>query len=117
MSKLISATVKYTVPDTFDDAGDEVNGNFEYLIIDTVQDAIDEMGEQECKKLLQKAIKIQSANKARVKLMSENKHLAYAQQTEEQKAESKLKRAKNANAIKKLATLSASQLAELGIEL
>ena len=114
---MLEATVKYTVGDSFDDAGQEISGTFEYLVIDNVQDAIDELGESETKKLLQKAIKIQSANKARVKMMSENKHLAYAQQTEEQKAESKLKRTKSANAIRKLQSLSAEQLAELGIEL
>ena len=117
MANKIQATVSYTVPDNFDDAGEEIQGTFEYLVIDSVDEAIEELGEAEVKKLLQKSIKIQSANRARVKLMSENKHLAYKEMSEETKAKMKLARQKNATAIKVLQGLSVEKLAELGIEL
>ena len=117
MGKKITATVSYTIPDNFDNSGDEVSGAFEYLVIDSVEDAISELGEDECKKLLQKSIKIKSANSARVKLMSENKHLAYKELSEESKAKLKDTRKKHQDAIRKLQQLDADQLAELGITL
>ena len=117
MSKLIDATVSYSIPEAFDGAGEEITGSFQYLVIDTVQDGIDELGEAECKSLLQKSIKIKSANSARVKLMSENKHLAYKEMSEEAKAKMKADRIKKATAIKVLQGLSADKLAELGISI
>lgn len=117
MGKMLEATVSYSIPDNFDNAGQEISGSFEYLVIDTIDDAIESLGENDCKKLLQKAIKIQSANKARIKLMSENKHLAYKELSEESKAKLKLTRKRHQDAIKVLQSLDSSQLEELGITL
>lgn len=113
--KQIDATVSYTVPENFDNAGSEISGNFQYVNIDSVADATSELGEVECRKLLQKAIKIQSANKARVKLMSENGHTSYTELSEEAKAKLKDTRRKNQNAIRVLQGLTSDKLDELGI--
>lgn len=127
MAKTIKAQASYTIPDDMSEEtitrgnhnedDNSVSCEFDLLVIDSVDDAIEELGEGECKSLLQKAIKIKQANSARVKLMSENKHLAYKEMSEETKAKMKLARQKNATAIKVLQGLSVEKLAELGIEL
>jgi len=117
MSKMLEANVQYSIPEGFDGAGEDVVGTFEYPVIESVEDGVETLGDVECQKLLQKAIKIQFANKARVKLMSDNKHTSYREMSEEQKAENRIDRQKKASAIAKLKTLSPEKLAELGITL
>lgn len=117
MAHKITAEVSYSIPDEFDKAGDEVVGEFTYDVIDSVADGVSLLGEAEAKALLQKSIKIQSANRARVKLMSTNGHLTVREMSEEAKAKVKATSRKNREALKVLRGLSEDKLAELGIEL
>jgi len=117
MSKMVEGIVKYTIGEDFDGSGDEITGSFTYPVIDDVQDAIDTLGESDTKKLLQKAIKIQYANSARIKLQVANGHIVSRELSEETKAKLKATRVKQQVAIAKLKELSPEQLAELGITL
>ena len=68
-----------------------VNFDFEYLVIDSVADAIDELGEDKTKSILQRMIKTDARNGASLKAQAENGHNARAGLSEEQKAENKAK--------------------------
>jgi len=115
MSKKITAEVSYSIPDEFDNAEEERSGEFTYDVIDSIADGVALLGEDEATSLLQKSIKIQSANRARVKLMSANGHLSAREMSEEAKAKLKTQSRKNRQALSILRGLSADKLEELGI--
>lgn len=88
MAKTIQAQGTYKVKDT----GEEVVYDFEYTVIDTVQDAIDELGEDKVKSLVQRMLKVDSNNLARESAKAKNGHSTRPTLTEEQKQENKAKR-------------------------
>ena len=82
------ASGTYNVKET----GELVNYDFEYDVIDSVQDAIDNLGEAKVMNTLQRMLKVDANNLAREKAKTTNGHSARVVLTEEQKAENKAKR-------------------------
>lgn len=111
MSKLITAQGTYSHPETKED----IVYSFEYTVIDSVADAIDNIGEDKVKSLVQRMLKLDANNVAREKAKSENGHSSRKPLTEEQKAEAKAER--NANkeilALLKSKGITAEQLAKM----
>ena len=68
-----------------------VNFDFDYLVIDSVADAVAELGEDKTKSILQRMIKTDARNGASLKAQTENGHNARAGLSEEQKSENKAK--------------------------
>ena len=88
MSKIIESTGTYKVKDT----NEEITYEFSYTAIDSVQDAVDNIGEDKVKSLVQRMLKVDGNNLAREKAKAENGHSTRAVLTEEQKVENKAKR-------------------------
>jgi hypothetical protein len=86
--KTIKTQGTYRVKDT----DEEVSYSFEYPVIDSVQDAIDNIGEDKVLSLCQRMLKIDANNVAREKARVKNGHSTRQPLTEEQKAENKAKR-------------------------
>ena len=87
MAKKMEAQGEYLNKET-----DEiVSFDFDYLVIDSVEDAISELGEEKTKSILQRMIKTDARNGASLKAQAENGHNARAGLSEEQKVENKLK--------------------------
>ena len=84
MSKTITAQGTYTAPD-----GQDVNFDFSYLVIDSVQDAITELGEEKVKSIIQRMLKLDPSNTAREKAKVDNGHSSRKPMSEEQKAQAK----------------------------
>ena len=78
----------YSVKDT----GEEITYSFEYQVIDSVQDAVDSIGEEKVKALVQRMLKVDANNVAREKAKTENGHSTRVALTEEQKSERKASR-------------------------
>ena len=93
MSEIVKSTGTYKVKDT----GEEISYDFEYPIISSVQDAIDSIGEDKCKGLIQRMLKVDSNNVAREKAKSVNGHSTRKVMSEEEKAENKSQRASDKN--------------------
>ena len=87
MSKTITAQGTYTSP-----TGEDVNFNFSYLVIDDVNDAIAELGEDKVKSIIQRMLKLDASNTAREKAKVDNGHSSRKPMTEEQKASAKATR-------------------------
>ena len=87
MAKKMEAQGEYLNKET-----DEiVSFDFDYLVIDSVDDAISELGEEKTKSILQRMIKTDARNGASLKAQAENGHNTRAGLSEEQKAENKAK--------------------------
>jgi len=87
MAKTIAASGTYTAP-----TGQDVVYDFEYLVIDSIQDCVDTLGEPKVKALLQAKLKVDANNVAREKARVENGHSTRPAMTEEDKAQAKAKR-------------------------
>ena len=85
--KTIQASGKYTAPDN-----SEVVYDFEYPVIDSVNDAIANLGEDKVKTLVQRILKVDANNLAREKAKVENGHSSRKPMSEEEKAVAKQKR-------------------------
>lgn len=92
MAKTISAVGTYNIPEGKPNAGQEVQYNFEYIVIDSIQDAIDELGQDKVKSCIQRMIKLDANNNAREKAKASNGHSARQPMSEEEKAQAKAKR-------------------------
>lgn len=91
MSKLMNAEGEY-----LNKANSEiVTFDFEYLVIDSVDDAVSELGEEKTKSILQRMIKTDARNGASIKAQASNGHNARAGMSEEEKAEKKAERLGN----------------------
>ena len=98
MSKLMQAEGEY-----INKATDEVvKFDFSYLVIDSTDDAVSELGEEKTKSILQRMIKTDARNGASLKAQAENKHNARAGMSEEDKAEKKAERKANVDILAKL---------------
>jgi hypothetical protein len=98
MSSKITAQGSYTSPKTQKD----VNFEFNYDVIDSTADAVNLLGEDKVKSLVQRMLKLDASNIAREKAKSDNGDSARKPMTEEQKAQAKAERKSNAELLKLL---------------
>lgn len=89
MSKEITAQGQYSVKDS----GEVVTYDFSYLVLDSVQDAIDTLGEEKVRSLIQRQIKVDANNLEREKTKAKNGHSSRPVMSEEDKAKAKAERA------------------------
>ena len=87
MDKTIIAQGSYEAP-----TGEDITFDFSCLVIDSVQDAIDEFGEDKVKSAIQRMFKLDAGNTAREKAKVDNGHSTRKPMTEEQKAQAKVSR-------------------------
>ena len=111
MAKTISAQGSYKNPDTKED----VYYDFDYLVIDSVKDSIEELGEDKVKSLVQRMLKIDANNVSREKSKVANGHSTRQPLSEEEKSKRKVQRGVDREllAILKSKGLTAKDLANL----
>ena len=98
MAKTLEATGTYKVKDT----GEEISYDFSYEVIDSVEDAIEAIGEEKVKSLIQRMLKVDANNLARESAKVKNGHSTRQPLTEEQKAERKAQRQEDRDILKLL---------------
>ena len=98
MSREVNAQGTYRVKET----GEDISYSFTYQAIDSVADAIETLGEDKTKSLLQRMLKVDANNVAREKAKVENGHSTRQPMTEEQKAERKAQRGADRDLLKLL---------------
>jgi hypothetical protein len=110
MAKMIEAQGTYKAP-----TGEDIAYTFDYLVIDTIQDAINELGDDKVKSNIQRMLKLDANNIAREKAKTANGHSARKPMSEEDKAQAKAERQANKEllAILKSKGLTAKDLANL----
>ena len=81
----INSSGKYTVKET----GASVDYDFIYPSFETIEDAVEELGEVKCLALIQRMVKVDANNTAREKAKTANGHSARIPMSEEEKAEKK----------------------------
>ena len=110
MAKLIQASGTYKSPQ-----GEDVNYPFEYLVIDSIDDAIAEIGEEKVKSNIQRMLKLDANNISREKAKIANGHSTRKPMSEEQKAQAKIERQANRDllAMLKAKGITAETLASL----
>ena len=89
--QLIESSGNYTVKET----GASVSYTYEYKAFDSLDDAIEVLGEVKCLALIQRMEKVDANNTSREKAKTANGHSTKVLMTEEQKAEKKAERAGN----------------------
>lgn len=87
MSKTITAQGSYNSP-----TGESITYDFNYVVIDSIDDAVDTLGEDKVKACIQRMLKIDANNTAREKAKVENGHSTRKPMSEEEKAQAKQKR-------------------------
>lgn len=87
----IQSSGKYTVKET----GEQVAYDFSFQSFESIEDAIDTIGEAKCLALVQRMVKVDANNTSREKAKVANGHSSHVPLTEEQKAEKKAERATN----------------------
>lgn len=90
-------------------SGSTVNFEFEYAQFDSIEDAIDVLGEAKALSMLQRMEKVDAGNNAREKAKVANGDSTRKVMTEEEKAEGKAKRAEGKANISKLQSLADAQ--------
>jgi hypothetical protein len=85
--KELNATGTYKAP-----TGEDITYEFTYPVIDSIQDAIDNLGNDKVKSTIQRMLKVDANNLAREKAKSENGHSSRKPMTEQEKSEAKAKR-------------------------
>ena len=110
MAKTIEAQGSYKAP-----TGEDIAYSFNYVVIDSIEDAINELGEEKVKSNIQRMLKLDANNIAREKAKVANGHSTRKPMTEEQKAEAKAQRKadKDLLAILKSKGLTIDDLAKL----
>lgn len=111
MAKVIEAQGVYKSKKS----GENVEYSFEYAAFDSLNDAIEQLGEEDVLKRVQRMTKVDASNTAREKAKVENGDSVRKAMTEEEKAEAKAERAKNKALLDKIKALSPDQLAALGL--
>jgi len=108
--KEITAQGSYNAP-----TGEVINYDFTYPVFETLQDAIDNLGDDKVLKDVQRMAKIDANNTTRESVKAKNGHSTRKAMTEEQKAEAKAQRQadKELLAILKNKGLTASDLQNL----
>ena len=91
MSSTINSSGKYTVKET----GDSESYEYSYSSFESMDDAIGELGEATCLKLIQRMVKVDANNTSREKAKVANGHSTRAVMSEEEKATKKAERAEN----------------------
>lgn len=69
--------------------GEDISYDFTYLVIDSIEDAIEATSEDKVKSTIQRMFKIDANNVAREKAKTANGHSSRKPMSEEQKAEAK----------------------------
>ena len=87
MAKHITAQGSYEAP-----SGEDITFDFSYLVIDSISDAVEAIGEDKVKSAVQRMLKLDAGNTAREKAKVDNGHSARKPMTEEQKAQAKVSR-------------------------
>ena len=98
MAKQIESSGKYTVKDT----NEQVNYNFTYDVFESIDDALESLGEAGCLKLIQRMVKVDANNTAREKAKSANGHSSKPVLSEEEKAKRKAQRQADKELLKAL---------------
>lgn len=88
---LVQSSGKYTVKET----GASIDYDFEFPVYDSIDDAVENMGEVKCLALIQRMVKVDANNTSREKAKTANGHSARVAMSEEEKAEKKTERANN----------------------
>lgn len=91
MSNTIESSGKYTVKDT----GETVEYTFTYRSFESIDDALETLGEAKCLALIQRMEKVDANNTSREKAKSANGHSTRPVMSEEEKAAKKADRATN----------------------
>ena len=91
MSKTISSSGKYTVKET----GVDVNYTFSFRQFDSIDDALETLGEAKVLSLVQRMEKVDANNTSREKAKVANGHSIRQPMSEEEKAEKKADRQVN----------------------
>ena len=110
MAKTIAAQGSYDAP-----SGEAINFDYSYLVIDSIDDAVSELGEDKVKSCIQRMIKLDAGNTAREKAKVANGHSTRKPMSEEEKAEAKAKRSADKALLDLIKSkgLTASDLANL----
>lgn len=109
--KTIQSQGEYKVKST----GEAQAYEFTYEAYESLQEAIDTLGEDKVFKLVQRMVKVDASNTAREGAKVENGHSTRTAMTEEAKAEAKVQRANDKALLAKLKALSAHDRAKLGL--
>lgn len=91
MTKEIESSGHYTVKDT----NEVINYGFSYQSFDSIDDALEVLGEARVLSLVQRMVKVDANNTAREKAKVANGHSTRQPMTEEEKAQKKAERAAN----------------------
>lgn len=110
--KNINASGEYKVKST----GEMQAYEFTYEAYESLQEAIDTLGEDKVFKLVQRMVKVDASNTAREAAKVENGHSVRKAMSEEDKAEAKAQRASDKALLAKLKALPAHELAKLGLK-
>ena len=89
--RTIKSSGKYTVKET----GLNEEYDYEFESFDSIDDALDSLGEAKCLALIQRMVKVDANNTAREKAKVANGHSTHKPMSEEEKAEKKAERATN----------------------
>lgn len=91
MATNMQGSGQYTVKES----GESIAYEFKYQVINSVEDAVELLGEEKTKSLLQRMLKVDANNTAREKAKSANGHSTKVVMSEEEKAEKKVARQAN----------------------
>jgi len=108
--KEINSCGKYTVKET----GEDVNYDYVYPQYDSIEDAVEDLGEDKVLALVQRMAKVDANNTSREKARTANGHSTRVVMTEEQKAEKKAERSADKELLKALKN-NPDLLAQLGL--
>ena len=89
--ELIKSSGNYTVKET----GEQVGYGFEFPVYETIEDAVDNIGEAKCLALIQRMVKVDANNTSREKAKTANGHSTRVVLSEEDKAARKVERQAN----------------------
>lgn len=113
MSKQIESIGTYNVPAGMQNAGSTIEYPFAYPQFDSLQDAINELGEGAVLANVQRMVKVDANNTSREKAKRENGHSTTKLMTEEEKANAKAERAQNKKLLELLKSKGIKSLDEL----
>lgn len=111
MANEITSNGNYAVKET----GESINYEFTFRSFDSLDDAVETLGEAKVLALVQRMEKVDANNTAREKAKSVNGHSTRVVLSEEQKAEKKAQRGADKALLAKINALSDEQRAELGL--
>lgn len=107
----VTGTGEYTAKNS----GEQVTYNFTYVAFDTLDEAIETLGEAKALQTIQRMVKLDANNTAREKAKSANGHSTRPVMSEADKAEAKAKRAQDKALLDRIKALSPEDRAALGL--